>query len=508
MKKFLAVLLALLMLSSTAAFTYAADEGTAENYKEEIIIGLSEEFDTIDPQGSNADRNFLIQDNVFDQLCDTDLNTMSNQPELCEYAKSVEPDLWEFKLKDNINFHDGSKLDTDDVEFTLERAKNSEFCTSYISQIIEFIKVDDLTFQLKLAAPNLDFNYTISNNQLAILSKDAFENMPEEQACTIGTGPWKFEEYVPGEYVSLVRFEDSTYYKTPNTKRLVFKFLPEASSRLIALQTGEIDICMNPASIDFATIEADENLSLKQIAGRGLRYIGFNMDRDTPFQNVLVRKAVAAAVNRDDIVLVATGGYGEKTFNCLSKGCANWVEIEGIPEDLEQAKAWMAEAGYPDGFSVSLYYQNDSERSDIAAVVQDQLAAIGINVTLKGLDAAAFSDAWKVNNEHDFCLGRWTPSMNADSMFRNSLSSTAGTNYAHCHDEKLDELLNAANTEVDPEKRAELYADLQHYISEDLVPWVPLYLSVNSVATRANVEGLGLHPAALHHFKYVQVPLS
>lgn len=519
-KRIIAVLLSLIMMFSLAACTNGGSEPAAETqpdvaeptgepqYKEEIVIGLASEFDTIDPQGSNADRNFLVQDAVFDLLTDTDLDELVNKGELCETVTMLEPDLWEFKLYPNVNFHDGTILDTDDVLFTFDRAKESQFCTSYVSQIEEVIKIDDLTFQMKLVKPNLDFNYVLANNQLAILSKEAFESMPEEQAATIGTGPWKYESYVPGEYVSLVRNEDSTFYETPNTKRLVFKMIPEASSRLIALQTGEIDICLDPSATDFGTIADDKDLNLLQIQGRGLRYIAFNLSKESPFSNELVRQAVACAINRDDIITVATGGYASRANNVLSKGCWGYTDIEGIPEDLEKAKVLMAEAGYPDGFSTALYYQNDTERSDIATVVQAQLAEIGITAELKGLEAAAFSEAVVQNGEHEICIGRWTPGLNPDGMFRNSLYSAGGTNYAKCKDAKLDELLDAAMSEVDVSKRLALYAEIQTYLTEELIPWVPIYLTVNTVAARADVEGLKLHPAALHNFKYVEVLLD
>lgn len=481
----------------------------AASYKEEIVIGIAQEFTSMDPQGTSASLDQMIQDNVFDLICDTNLEVMENRGELAETFEMIEPDLWQFKLYEGVKFHDGTILNVDDVIFTWERSKTSEFASSFSTQVTEIIKIDDLTFQMKLAAPNLDFNYKAASNTWAIQSKEAFETMPEEKAASIGTGPWMFEEFVPGDYVSMVRFEDCTRWPVPNTKRLVFKMLPEASARLIALQTGEIDICMDPSSIDFNTIINDSNLELLQASTRGMRYIAFNLSKEgSPFTDVRVRKAVASAVKRAELIEVARGGYATPAYNLMAKGVWSYTEVDGIPEDIEAAKKLMAEAGYPDGFETKLSFQADTERSDLATVLQAQLAEIGIKAELEPLEAAAFKEQVTVGGEHDFCIGRWTPGMDADGMFRSPLHSSGSSNYAHNKDAKTDELLDGAMAETDPEKRMEMYQELQVYLAEELVPWAPLYQIMTSVAVRAGLEGLGMHPAEIHSFKYVQIPLS
>ena len=463
----------------------------------------------MDPQGTSGSLDQMIQDNVLDLICDTDLSVMQNRGELAETVEMIEPDLWQFKLYEGVKFHDGTILNVDDVIFTWERSKTSQYATSFSNQVADIIKIDDLTFQMKLAAPNLDFNYKLASNTWAIQSKEAFETMPEEKAAGIGTGPWMFEEFVPGDYVSLVRFEDCTRWPVPNTKRLVFKMLPEASARLIALQTGEIDICMDPSAIDFNTIIEDANLELIQASTRGMRYIAFNMSKaDSPFADARVRKAVASAVKRAELIEVARGGYATPKYNVMADGVWSYMEVDGIPEDVEAAKQLLAEAGYPNGFETKLCFQGDTERSDIATVLQAQLAEVGIKAELEPMEAAAFKEHVTLGGQHDFCIGRWTPGMDADGMFRGVLHSTGASNFAHNKDAKTDELIDGAMSEQDPDKRMKMYQELQVYLSEERLPWVPLYQIMTSVAVRSGVEGLGMHPAEVHSFKYVQMPLG
>ena len=120
---------------------------------------------------------------------------MQNEGFLVEKWEMVTPDHWKFKLKENIKFHDGTILNVDDVIFTFERGKDKSTTSAYIAKIKELKKVDDLNFEVFLHAGDVDFNYVFAADSLAILSKEAFETLPEEEAVKIGTGAWKFEEF-------------------------------------------------------------------------------------------------------------------------------------------------------------------------------------------------------------------------------------------------------------------------------------------------------------------------
>ena len=271
-KRFVALLLSLVMVFTLIGCgtqtppDETGDGQTGTHYKEEIVIAMADEFTTIDPMETTAETNQIVQDCTHDLLTDTNLTTMENEGELVDHWEMVAPDHWIFYLKDNVTFHDGTKLNVDDVEFTFERAKDHATTANYMAMIKEFVKVDELTFEIYLTQGNVDFNYTLAANSLAILSKEAFETMPEEDAVKIGTGPWVFDEYVSGDYVSLKRFEDSTLYPVPNTQRLKFRMIPEASARMIALENGEVDVIMSPSATDYARLS--ESDSRNHSAGR------------------------------------------------------------------------------------------------------------------------------------------------------------------------------------------------------------------------------------------------
>ena len=130
-----------------------------------------------------------------------------------------------------------------------------------------------------------------------------------EEAVKIGTGPWMFEEFVSGDYVSLVRFEDCTLYPVPNTKRLVFKMIPEASARMIALENGEVDVIMSPNATDYNRLIEDENLQLITETGRTQNFVGFNLqNEDSIVSNPKFRLAVAKAIDKEEMVIAAWDG--------------------------------------------------------------------------------------------------------------------------------------------------------------------------------------------------------
>lgn len=474
-------------------------------YQEKIVIGTHTEFTTIDPQNTSATMDQVIQNSVFDGLTGSDPETGNVVGALAETVTMIAPDLWEFKLRENVNFHDGTVMNADDVVFTFERAKDSSFCTSTMSQIAEIIKVDDMTVQMKLNAGNTDFNYNAGSENLAILSKEAFETMSEEQAAAIGTGPFKFVEYTPGQTMTLTRFEEGTYHEIPNTKELVFKFLPEASARVIALQTGEIDICMSPSSIDIPSITEDSKLQLLQIPTRGVRHIAFNCEGDSPLADPLVRKALSCAVNREEIIIVAEGGYAEASNNLMSSGCWGYAEIDGIPEDIAKAKEYLAQAGYPNGFETSITFSNSTVNTNIATVFQAQMAEIGVKVELEPLESATLRSVVYENAEHDMHISRWSPGRLPDGMFRGTLMSTAANNNANLHDTKFDSMMDAALAETDTAKRLEMYKEIQTYVTEEVIAWIPLYQSLTSMATKAGVEGIILNEADCHNFSYAQL---
>ena len=512
MKKVLSVLLALMMLASLSVSAFAADEVTAEGYKKEIVIAMADEFTEVDPMETTAETNQIIQDCTCDLLTDTNLDTMNNEGELLESWEMIDPTHWTFKLKEGVKFHDGTILDTDDVEFTLmERAPQHSTTSSYAAKIKTFNKIDDLNFELELVQGDVDFNYTLAANSLAILSKEAFETMDEAEAVKIGTGPWMYDEIVLGDHVTLVRFDDCTLYDVPHTEKLTFKMIPEASARMIALENGEVDIIMSPSATDYTRLQEDENLELVTEVGRTQNFIGFNLkNADSIVSNVDFRRAVAMGVDKEELIYAAWDGNAVESTNWHCRDSGYYSEIEGIPYDPDAAAELFEQLGC-DGLQIKLATSNWDHRTKMASNLQSQLSEYGIDVQIDIMENAALTELTTSDGTTsgvELTISSWTPGKNADYMYRNPIYSTGGRNYCHVDDKHIDELIDAGAGETDPEKRQEIYTELQKLLVEEMVAMVPVAQPTLTLGTRAGVTGARLHPGLVHQFKTAELYLG
>lgn len=516
-KKFVALLMALLTLTtmvvgcgSQSTPPADTDEPTGTTYKEEIIIGMADEFTTIDPMETTAETNQIVQDCTHDLLTDTNLATMQNEGELAESWEMVAPDHWIFKLKENVTFHDGTILNVDDVEFTFERAKEHSATSNYMAMIKEFNKIDDLTFELYLTQGNVDFNYTLAANSLAILSKEAFETMPEEEAIKIGTGPWVFDEFVSGDHVTLQRFEGSTLYPVPNTKTLTFRMIPEASARMIALENGEVDVIMTPAATDYARLSEGENLQLITETGRTQNFIGFNLKNEGFIgQNPEFRLAVAKAIDKEEMVIAAFDGYAQISTCMMCRDMGFYTDLEGVPYDPDGAAEIFAKLGITPETPIDIHLvtSDAAHRVKMAENFQSQMSKYGINISVEYMQNSALTElntSDGATSGVEMYIASWTPGKNADYMFRNPLHSQGGRNYSHLEDTEIDALIDAAAGETDVAKRQEMYTELQERLTCEIIPWVPIAQPTLTFGAAAGVTGALIHPGLVHQFKFVE----
>jgi len=483
-----------------------AEQPGGPKYKEEIVIAIADEFTTIDPMETTSESNQLVQACVHTLLTNTNLVTMQNEGFLVESWEMITPDHWRFKLKPGIKFHDGTILDVDDVLFTFERGKDKSTTSAYIAKFKEVKKIDDLTFEVFLHDGDVDFNYVFAADSLAILSKEAFETMPEEEAVKIGTGAWKFEEFQSADYVSLVRFEECTLYEVPKTKRLVFRMIPEASSRMIALENGEVDAIMSPSPTDYSRISESEDLKLLTVTGRGQHFIGFNLaNKNSIVSNPEFRKAVAYAINKEEMVMAAWDGYAQVSTSIMCRDMEYYADIDGIPYDPDKAKAMFEELGAV-GKTIKLITSDAAHRVKMAENFQAQMSRYGITVNVEFVQQAALIERLQTpnNSEETFVLS-WTPGKNADYMFRNPIHSKGGRSfYSNINDPEIDALIDAAAAETDRDKRAKMYEDLQIILTTEVINWVPIAQATLTMGAHKDVEGILLHPALVHQFRTIE----
>ncbi|MDD3221651.1 MAG: ABC transporter substrate-binding protein [Clostridia bacterium] len=498
----------------TSAETTASD-GTVGAHKDSLIIGTDADINSLDLQQQQDQINNIVLKNTHQTLV-----FFNNDPEAAERFEPCLATSWEFTddthikmtLRDDVYFNDGAKtpMTAEDVKFTLDMAMTT-MAAPNLTGFVACNVVDDHTVEIEIESYNNEFVQSLASVNLSIQSKKAYDDGVEDPYY-IGTGPYKFDEWVEGEYCRLVKVDDYWGNSLPAEDNLsagvveTLEFRPyiEASSRVIALQAGEIDVCVNPPINELEYLEEDSNITVYEQAGTRLFYFAFNVEK-APWDNQKLRQAVACAIDRNAVLEAAVYGKGTPQTTILNRGLWGFYDdMEGFDYDVERAKELMAEAGYPDGgITTTLTYASGAPYDQIATVIQANLAEIGVTVTLNQMETATLKSTC-VEGGQELFLWRWNEDSKVDFVYRDLFYTGSGSNYHHYSDAKADELTDLVATEKDPEKRLADAKELQEYLV-DACPQVPLYIANLVIAYNKNLKGEYLYGGGNHDWRHAYI---
>jgi peptide/nickel transport system substrate-binding protein len=497
-------LLALLLVVTLGLAACTTTPAPTVALRDKLVVGMGADAVSLDPHRSNDQSSSRVRGQIYETLIAQD-DSLNLIPGLAESWTQVDDLTFEFKLKQGVVFHDGSSFTAADVKFTFDRAVQSPDIGFIMNPIASTEVVDDFTVRLTTKFPFAPMLASLAHPAAAILSKavvvDGYDfEMP------IGTGPFKFVERVVGDSLTLARFDD--YHGTKAvTPTVVFRVIPDNASRTIELETGGIDIAYDIAPGDVARVGSNPDLNLVRDPNLSMTYIGFNFQK-APFDNAKVRQAINLALDMDAIVEVVMRGVGAPAFGPIGPNVfgAN-TDLEPYPFDVEKAKALMVEAGFPDGFETTLWTNENQIRMDIAEIAQNQLAAIGIKVTVQVLEWGAYLAATAAGEHDMFILGWTTVTADADyglfPLFHSSQFGGPG-NRTYYSNPRVDELLELGRENVDPAVRLAAYREAQEIIRDD-APWIFVNTGENISGTSNKVTGFTQAPAGMHRLKNVGV---
>ncbi|WP_078381726.1 glutathione ABC transporter substrate-binding protein [Sutcliffiella halmapala] len=488
------------------------DEEVAGQDGGELVFVINQDAPTLDPHGMNDTATTNATTQIFDRLTEYAADG-SVVPALAESYEAVDETTWEFKLRQDVKFHDGTDFTAEAVKLTIERIIDPEFASPravVLNMIKEVVVVDDYTVQFKTENPFAPLPAHLAHNAGSIIAPSAIEEEnnggKKVDENPIGSGPFKYVSWNRGSELLLEKNEDFWGEKA-SVDTLKFVVVPEQATRVAMLETGEAHVTQVGAS-DVTRVEGMADVTLSKEASTRMDYVGFNMNK-APYDNLKVRQAISMAINKSDVVDGILDGQGVPAVGPLAPTVVgNYQGLQPLGYDVDAAKKLLEEAGFADGFETTLFVNEGSkERADIALLVQAQLADIGITVNIETVEWGAFLEKTAAGEHELFILGWTTVTADADyglyALFHSSQFGSPG-NRSFYKNERVDELLDLGRTQSDQAARDAAYKEISEILVEE-APMVYLQHPDFIYGTNGVASGLFVNFSGTPFFKDVKL---
>ncbi len=463
--------------------------------KDTLTVGLTSDAKTLDPQGTNdtTSSSTLIQ--IYEPLLEigADKKMVSL---LAESWEQVDPLTYKIALRKGVKFHNGDEMTADDVIFSLHRMTlpSSAPVKSYGDNIDPegFKKVDDYTFLVKTKVPMTAFLGNLSHSSAYIMNKKVVEAAGENYGSDpIGTGPFKFVSKVKGDRTVMERFDDYWGEKA-KVKTLIYRSIPEANSRVIELETGNVDLIYNVPYTDVERLKKENKIDVVTTPGLSITYLGLNT-QTKPFDDPKVRKAISMAIDKEGLNDAVYSGYAVvPTGPFLPKHLYYPQDPGKFVYDPDGAKKLLAETAFPKNYTMTIWTNDRKERIDSATIIQAQLNEIGIQAEVQVLEWGTFLERLKSGDLAAFIIGWAASDANPDPdiwIAGPFHSRNAGpSNRVWLKDAEVDELIDKGKMTPDGPEREEIYTKLWSRIN-DLTAWVYLTTPDDAYGKSKNVKG-------------------
>jgi len=483
---------------STVTITYTYTYSVTSRLSP-LTIAISTDISTVDIHFATGVADFEILGKVYESLFKIVLDNgkLEYVPWLVKYYKQLNDTTWIFVIRDNIYFHNGKKLDAWDVKASLERSMRISpigrmlLRDSSGNPIISDITVLNSTaIVLKLSKPFTPLVEHLAHLATAIMPREIAEkywNSPiNSTADVIGTGPFRFISYEKGSKIVLARF-DGYWSKKPNISLLTYLILPNPSARISAVLSGSADIAVGISPDDVSKLRSS-GISIYNVTGVRLVLVAINCKR---IPDVRIRQALNYAIDKKAIVKDLLNGFAAIANSVASPVFPNVYTMNPYEYNVSKAKELLKEAGFSNKTLKLLVSTRSAKDIQLAQVIQQYLAAIGINTEIIQMEHTAFLK--KVFREHDFDLAIYGPSPSSLYYALTYWRTNASLNGPQYSNPVYDKLLDDIASEVNESKRALLYKEAQEILWSD-APAIWLYYEDIIVAAKPSIKGLQILP--------------
>ncbi len=480
----------------------APNTGDQTSARDSVIYAWSNEPSTLDPHMTSDSTALGACYQMYDMLIREEKDG-SLVPALCtEYSLSEDQMDITFTLREGVKFHNGDEMTADDVVFSLNRSIGSTYTTKMTSAFESCEKVDDTHVVLHLKFPYAAAIGCLSNANCAIVNQEVVE-ADENWALNnpVGTGPYKFKSWTTGVELQFEAFSDYFRGEAP-IKNLTMRTITDTSALIIALENGEVDFVDTPIVSARQSLMDNPNLRYDECEQACYYLIAFN-NQEGYFTNEKVREAVSYAVDRETLIVGALDGNGSAVTSAMVPTCFCYdTEFEAHEYNVEKAKELMAEAGYPDGFTVSIPTMSGGTYGTPTEILQGMLGEIGINLEIEYMERGTWMSEVLTNNNYEITF--WAvpitvndPDLACYTTFHSDYINGSG-NFCNVVDEELDTLLEQGRGEMDETARAEIYNQVCEIVRDNSY-LIPLYTGTRRIAHNVNLQGVNADPVLKYY---------
>ncbi len=493
-KKFLALVLLMTLLGTV--LSGCGDGSAAETQKSradtnELVVGIAQDLDdSLDPHKTVKAGTREVMFNVFEGLMKPTPNG-DLTPAIAEnYEVSEDRMTYTFHLREGVQFHNGKTVTAEDVVYSIQRcaaATETGIVQVEAFSVIQDIQaVDEHTVSITISEPSNEF---ISYMTTAILPAD----YDKQDTDPVGTGPFKFVSRTAQDSVVLEKFGE--YWGTPaQLDKVTLKIMENADSLMMSLQSGAIDLCAHLTSTQVAQLEKDFNVAEGTMNLVQAMYLN---NAEKPFDDVRVRQALCYAVDKQEVIDLAFDGYGSPIGSSMYPAFGKYFDdslTNYYTKDVEKAKALLAEAGYPDGFDMTITVpSNYKPHMDTAEVLVQQLAEIGVNATIEPIEWESWvSDVYTGRQFQSTVVGVDASTMTARALLER-FTSDYGKNFINYNNAEYDALFQQTLTAYDDAEQTAIYKQMEANLTENAAN-VYIQDLADLVAVRKGVEGVTFYP--------------
>jgi peptide/nickel transport system substrate-binding protein len=455
-----------------------------------LTLGVQADPAELDPHKTSLTAAWHVIEHVYDTLLTTD-ETLSPIPALAEsWEISDDGITYTFNLRQGVLFHNGREFVADDVRYSYERILDPETASPVAADLASVASVevqDDYTVVIALNNADSSFLAKLMGSSIAIVPQEAVEEHGDLMQTMVGTGPFRFVDYVPNTEVRLERNADYWDAPLPYLDALNIQIIPDNTARTTALVQGTVDIIEYAPVQDLPIFEQDEEITVTGNENTNIRYMGINVQRE-PFDQLEVRQAMAMAIDRGPIIDAAVFGYGTPTNVIFPASYWAGIESDIPPVDVEGARALLESVGLGDGFECQIQsWAQYPFLSNAAIVIQEQLRQIGIEGEVDLQENAVLLENYFGGN-FDLSVTGTSAYVDPNDVIQGNFGTDQGSNGEGYSNEEVDRLILEGVATTDQEERAAIYGEIQRILLEEL-PWINLFIAEQYEAMKNYVNG-------------------